>query len=81
MASQVHMPLEEYLATGYEGPEPECLDGVIVERSIPNLPHADAQFRLSGVIFSRAQGGRLRGFTELRLKTGEGRLRVADLAR
>ena len=80
MATAAQIPLQEYLHTAYDGLEPEYLSGEIVARTVPSKEHAAAQFRLAGVLHSRAPRGRLLGHTELRLQTGESRVRIADLA-
>ena len=46
MAIKTLIPVEEYLRTGFEGPEPDFVAGELVERSMPNYFHARTQMRL-----------------------------------
>ena len=73
------MPVEEYLRTPYEGPEPEYVDGEIVDRSTPNNIHSRAVDVLIELFMLQAPG-RLFRRPELRLPVVQGRYRVADLA-
>jgi hypothetical protein len=44
MSTKVLMSVDEYLRTSFDGPDCEYLDGEIVERSVPEVPHADVQY-------------------------------------
>ncbi|MBI3694284.1 MAG: Uma2 family endonuclease [Acidobacteria bacterium] len=72
--------MEEYLRTSFDGPDREYLDGEIVERGMPNLPHSNAQGRLMMWFGGMEEKLGLRCFPELRLRIGERRYRVADIA-
>ena len=80
MAAHTQVSVEEYLRTSFDGPEPDYLDGEIVERGMPNLPHSNAQGRLMVWFAGMEEKWSIRCFPDLRLRVGERRYRVADLA-
>lgn len=80
MAVHTQISVEEYLRTSFDGPEPDYLDGEIVERGMPNLPHSNAQRRLMAWFAGMEEKLSLQCFPDLRLRVGERRYRVADLA-
>ena len=80
MAAHTQISVEEYLRTSFDGPEREYLDGEIVERGMPNLPHSNAQRRLMMWFGGMEEKLSLHCFADLRLRVGERRYRVADLA-
>jgi len=43
MASKTLVPVEEYLRAGFDEPEPEYLDGELIERRLGSFPHSEAQ--------------------------------------
>jgi Uma2 family endonuclease len=80
MSTKVLMSVDEYLRTSFDGPDCEYLDGEIVERSMPELPHSDAQYTLGRLLwpFRLSQGIRIA--PEIRIRINPTRYRVADLA-
>ena len=80
MAAQTQISVEEYLRTSFEGPEPDYLDGEIVERGMPNLPHSSAQKRLMAWFLGMEEKLSLHCFADLRLRIAERRYLIADLA-
>jgi Uma2 family endonuclease len=80
VASRVQIPVEEYLRTSYDGADREYLDGDVVERNVGNNPHSEAQWRLSAFIWELSKQHRVHGRPELRVRVGERRYRVIDLA-
>jgi Uma2 family endonuclease len=78
--TKLPMSVEEYLRTSFEGPEPEYLDGEIVERNMCELPHASVQ----GVIYSLLRPFQttlgVRVFPELRVQVTPTRFRVPDVS-
>ena len=80
MASRVQVPVEEYLRTSFDGPDREYLEGEVVERSVGNNPHSEAQWRLSAFFWELSKQHTLHGRPELRVRVGERRYRVIDLA-
>ena len=80
MAAQTQISVEEYLRTSFDGPDCEYLDGEIVERGMPNLPHSKAQKRLMTWFVGMEEKLSLHCFADLRLRIRERRYRVVDLA-
>ncbi len=80
MAAQTQISVEEYLRTSFDGPEPDYVDGEIVERGMPNLPHSKAHKRLFGWFLGMEETLSLHCFADLRLRIKERRYRVVDLA-
>jgi Uma2 family endonuclease len=80
VASKVQVPVEEYLRTSYDGPDREYLDGEVVERNVGNNPHSEAQWRLSIFFGELCKRYPVHGRPELRVRVGERRYRVIDLA-
>ena len=80
MAAHTQISVEEYLRTSFDGSDCEYLDGEIVERGMPNLPHSKAQKRLIVWFVGMEEKLSLHCFADLRLRTRERRYRVVDLA-
>jgi Uma2 family endonuclease len=80
MATRTLITEEEFLRMSFDGPEPDYVDGEVVERAVPNNSHSSAQLELSFVF--RALQERLALFPrpELRLRVAPGKYRTADLA-
>jgi Uma2 family endonuclease len=79
MASKVHMSVEDYLRSSFDGPDCDYVDGDIVERNVGELLHADLQ----GLIYELLKGWpglKLRVAVEIRVQTCPTRFRVADVA-
>jgi Uma2 family endonuclease len=73
MLSETLVPLEEH-------PEPDYLDGKIVERHVGSIPHFKAQERLLEVFRSLKQSYSLFAYPEVTLRLSPTRYRVADIA-
>lgn len=67
MATQVLIPLEEYLSTSYS-PDREYRDGVLVERNVGDRAHSRLQFLLSHYIAGRETEWKVVAYTELHIK-------------
>jgi len=80
MATHTQMSAEEYLTTRFAGPDPEYLDGQILERQLPDIPHSRAQRRLSALFDNLGKKLPLHAFPELHLRLGPRHYRIADLA-
>jgi len=80
MAAHTQFSVEQYLRTSFDGPDCEYVDGEVVERGMPNLPHSKAQKRLFTWFIGLEQKLPLYCFADLRLRVRERRYRVADLA-
>jgi Uma2 family endonuclease len=71
MSTRALVPVEEYLRMSFEGPDPEYLDGELVDRNLGDDSHSSTQARLA-ICFGKHLD-RLRTRTEIHI-------RVADLA-
>lgn len=79
MATKPLISEAEYLAMHFDGPEPDFVDGGLVERAMPNMNHGRTQSILAGLFFPFRKTGRLFAITELRIPAVGGRYRVVDL--
>lgn len=73
------LPVEEYLRTPFESPEPDYVDGELIERAMPNLFHSLVVGRFIHC-FGRLGPRDLYECPELRISVGVNRFRVVDLA-
>ena len=80
MATKTLLALEEYLHTSYEGPEPDYIDGELVERSMPNFSHGDTQVRLGDAFRPWQERKELFRAAEIRFSVAPKKFRVADFA-
>ena len=80
MATKTLIPVEEYLRTGFEGPEPDFVEGELVERSAPNYFHSRTQVRLNDAFKPWQDRGELFRASEIRLRPAPESFRVADFA-
>ncbi len=80
MATQTLISEAEYLTTPYASPTPDYVEGLIVERSMPNNEHSRTQGEL--YFRFRLEQDRLRLYprTELRVRVTPQQYRIADLA-
>jgi Uma2 family endonuclease len=80
MSAKTALGLEEYLATAYEGPDPEYVDGELMERARPDTLHAGTQANLAGQFWVLKKRFGVRPKTEQRLLLAPDKVRIADLA-
>jgi Uma2 family endonuclease len=80
MASKALVPVEEYLKMRFDGPEPDYVDGEIVERHLGSIPHFEAQERMLEFFRSLKQSYSLFGYPEVTLRISPARYRIADAA-
>src|SRR5882724_11775881 len=80
MGSKTLVPVEQYLNMSFDGPEPEYLDGEIIERHLGSIPHSEAQERLLEFFRSLRQSHSLFGYPEITLRISPTRYRIADVA-
>lgn len=80
MGMAVHLTPEEYLATAFEGPDCEYIDGALIERNCGEKKHSLVQFRLAGVVYRLSKSPPVFGFTGLRLQMGPTLFRIPDLS-
>ena len=76
MATTAGISLEQFLATHFDPPEPDYVDGEIVERSMPDWTHSRLQGILWGIL-SQAVG--LAVATELRVRLATGKAYIIDV--
>ena len=79
-ATQPVLSVEDYLRMSFEGTSPEYVDGELVERSEPVLLHSITQERCLRMLDRSPEGGQLIKGPEMRLRIGESRIRIADVA-
>ena len=79
MATKTLVSEEEFLATDFEGPEPDYVDGEVVERGMPNLDHSNAQENLLFLLRPFRSRARLFAWPELRIRTRPGHYRTGDI--
>lgn len=73
--------LDEYLHTSFENPDPEFVEGEVVERNDGSWPHSRTMLEVAfGLIGSGEPRTGLWAATSLRLKVAANRVRVADVA-
>jgi Uma2 family endonuclease len=78
MATNTLISKAEYLRTSFEDPEPDYVDGELVERPVPNTFHGRTQILLSDAFQPWEVQRRLFRITEIRLQIAPERFRVAD---
>jgi Uma2 family endonuclease len=80
MASKTLVTVEEYLKSSFDGPEPDYLDGELIERHLGSKPHSEVQMRLLLFFAALSKSCSLKAYPELTLKLSPTRYRVADVA-
>lgn len=80
MATNTLISKAEYLRTSFESPEPDYVDGELVERPGPNFLHGRTQVRLAQAFMPWEDRGQLFGVSETRVLVAPERFRVVDFA-
>src|SRR5947209_7847105 len=80
MASKSMVPVEEYLRMKFDRPDPEYLDGELVERHLGDDSHSTPQIELIAALHPLHHQGKIHLRTEIHLRISPSRYRVADLA-
>ncbi|MSV31153.1 MAG: Uma2 family endonuclease [Bryobacterales bacterium] len=80
MATKTLISSDEYLRTSFEDPEPDYVEGEVVERPVPNYLHSRTQVRLSDVFKPWEDRRQLFRSSEIRLRVAADRFRVTDFA-
>lgn len=80
MSTKAAVSIDEYLRSSYEKPEPEWIDGEIVERSLPNKQHSQTQGELVFRFNLARDRVPVHVMPELRVRTSPAQLRVIDVA-
>ncbi|MFZ0304676.1 MAG: Uma2 family endonuclease [Terracidiphilus sp.] len=78
MATTVHIPLQEYLATSYR-PDCEYVDGEVRERNVGKWEHARVQALLAAWFINHERTWETVCSTEQRVQVAKDRVRVPDL--
>jgi Uma2 family endonuclease len=79
MSTRTLITPEEYERMSFEGPEPDYVDGELVERPLPNYPHSRTAIRLGACFEALRDRHSVFACAELRLRLSTSRYRVADL--
>jgi Uma2 family endonuclease len=80
MSTKALVPVEEYLRMSFEGPDPEYLDGELLERNLGDDSHSAAQARLVILFGKWLDRFPFHIRVELHMKLAPARIRIADLA-
>jgi Uma2 family endonuclease len=80
MATQTLISVEEFLATPYDGPEPDYFDGEVVERIMPTLDHGEASVNIvdEALRFGRPKGWSV--VTDVRLQLSPDTFLIPDIS-
>lgn len=78
MSAGTLISVGEYLETSYS-PDREYRDGVLVERNVGKLSHADWQLALGQYMRSRRKQWKINVYTELRIRVREGWYPITDV--
>jgi Uma2 family endonuclease len=81
MATATHLPISvsEYLHTSYQ-PDCDYVDGVVEERNLGELDHAELQGALLLYLSQHKREWGIRAVPEIRVQTSPTRFRIADIA-
>jgi Uma2 family endonuclease len=71
---------DEYLDMSFDGPEPDYVDGVLVERAMPNTSHSRVNKNITKAMMPWDDRGELMAHPEIRVRVGARKFRVVDLA-
>jgi Uma2 family endonuclease len=80
MATKTLVTPAEYLEMVFDGPDREFVDGEVVERAMPDLPHADRQTRLIEIFYELRKSHPLFAVTEVRHQLSGRLFRIPDVA-
>lgn len=80
MGTQAAISVEEYLRTSFADLDKEYVDGLVVERSLPDEFHSMAQANLIGYFAGLKKRLSIFPRPELRLKVRTGRYRIPDVS-
>ena len=78
MATAVHIPVSEYLATTYH-PDREYIDGELRDRNVGKWEHARIQWLLAAWFANHELEWKVIGSTEQRTRVSRERIRIPDL--
>lgn len=78
MSTRALVPVEEYLRMSFEGPDPEYLDGELLERNLGDDSHSSTQAKLAIYFGKHLDQMKIR--TEIHMRLAPKRIRIADFA-
>ena len=78
LATSSELSVEEYLATSYR-PDADYVDGHIIERPMPQLPHSICQRELILVLGNLKKALGIRVYPEQRVQVAPRRFRIPDI--
>lgn len=78
MATALHIPLHEYLATTYR-PDREYVDGEVRERNVGKYEHARVQALLAAWFIQHESEWKVQAVTEQRIRVSSSRIRIPDV--
>ena len=70
--------IDDYLEMSFDGPDAEYVDGVIVERPMPEKPHARAQQVLAKTFGLLEDSHGVDSYPALRLRLAPNKVRIPD---
>lgn len=80
MATQTPLAPSDYLASTFDGPDREYLDGQLKERSLPTYLHARLQILIGALLYALSRRHAVYPASELRIQIEPGqRYRIPDL--
>jgi Uma2 family endonuclease len=80
MGTKTLIPEAEYLHLSFDGPEPDYVDGELVERPMPAYSHSASTTNLILAVAAQDSTRRLHLCPEIRVRTAPSQYRVVDLA-
>jgi len=78
MATAVHIPVSEYLATNYR-PDCDYVDGEVRERNLGTRPHAALQGILAAIFHANRKSWGIVSLPEQRVQIARTRFRIPDI--
>lgn len=79
MATKTLITEAEFLRMTFDGPEADYVDGEIVERAVPKVPHSHVQGRFSVLFHPFSVTGHLFALQVLRIRTVARHFRTVDM--
>jgi len=80
MATKTLITEEEYLHTPFDGPEPDYVNGELIERAMPTDSHSQATGDIMFTVRDQDPTRRLHQRPEIRIRTAPHQFRIVDLA-
>jgi Uma2 family endonuclease len=77
-AAAAIITLDDYLRMSFDGPDAEYVDGEVVERAMPKLPHSEVQQALAETFGPLRKTAGIVAGPEIRVRVGKRTIRVPD---